>query len=519
MNLKSSASVSPKDVSGVLAEARNCSARYDFRRAAELLERAHKQEPTSERLLLELGSIHARAHDFQAAEKAFEMALSISSRKTDARNVIAHAWIDVRNYEAAKKQFEQIVEQETQPPVVTLAKLADIYIRIRRLDDALAIAERAVHFYPQQEAALLTRAKVHRQKKEFDAAEKLCRRIVSNAQCDPQGRAAAWYELAAAYDQQEQYDQAMQAAIEAKSLMRLSAGHVLKVGRMKEAQLKEMSSVNAEALVQRWRKAGQTDLQPARKLSLLCGHPRSGTTLLEYVLDSHPQVVSADETSVFHHAAYFPISRHISANTPYTSVLDWMPARELRQVRTDYFRGIDSFLGNAVGERLLVDKNPANTFDIPAVARIFPETKFIVALRDPRDVCLSCFMQPVPMLPDTAFWLSLEGTITHYGLIMNLWLAWKKALGNAAIEVKYEDMVSDQQKTSERVLQFLDLPWDERVLRFHEHAQTKVIRSPTFAEVSKPIYKTAVARWKNYEKHFAPHLEKLTSFLKAFGYE
>jgi hypothetical protein len=180
----------------------------------------------------------------------------------------------------------------------------------------------------------------------------------------------------------------------------------------------------------------------------------------------------------------------------------------MRQIRSEYFLGIESLLGEPIGDRLLLDKNPANTFDVPAIARIFPETKCVAALRDPRDVCLSCFMQPANILPDTAAWLSLEETIQHYTCIMGLWAAWKPCLGDLAIEVRYEDLVENLETSARRVLDFLGLGWDERVMRFHEHASGKIVRSPTFAEVTKPLYRASVGRWKN----------KLAPLLRVFGY-
>src|SRR6185503_9612460 len=91
--------------------------------------------------------------------------------------------------------------------------------------------------------------------------------------------------------------------------------------------------------------------------------------------DSHPQIISAEETSVYHNTAYFPVGSHVTRNSSFVSVMDWMSARTMRQIRTDYFRGIENFLGEPVGDRFLVDKNPANTFDIPSLIRIFPEIK------------------------------------------------------------------------------------------------------------------------------------------------
>jgi hypothetical protein len=89
---------------------------------------------------------------------------------------------------------------------------------------------------------------------------------------------------------------------------------------------------------------------------------------------------------------------------------------------------------------------------------------------------------------------------------------------NPYIEVRYEDLVDDLESVSRRVLEFLGLSWDARVLRFNEHARKKLVRSPTYAQVAQPISKGAVGRWRNYQKYLEPCLETLEPFVKAFGY-
>ena len=126
-------------------------------------------------------------------------------------------------------------------------------------------------------------------------------------------------------------------------------------------------------------------------------------------------------------------------------------------------------------------------------------------------------MQASPVLPDSVPWLTWEGTVDYYASIMGLWLALKPLMGEAAIEVRYEDMVDNLEKSARRALDFLGCDWDERVLRFNEHVSGKTVGSPTYAEVARPIYKSAVGRWRNYEKYISPHLEKLNPFLHAFG--
>ena len=143
---------------------------------------------------------------------------------------------------------------------------------------------------------------------------------------------------------------------------------------------------------------------------------------------------------------------------------------------------------------------------IPAFVRIFPETRFLIALRDPRDVVLSRFMLPQPVDPGTAAFSSLEGTVEDYTCIMSLWRTLAPLMPSPYLEVRYEDMVEDLESVARKTLNFLGVSWDDRVLGFDEHARKKMVRSPTYADVTQPVYKRAVGRWRNYQKYLEPHL-------------
>jgi hypothetical protein len=125
----------------------------------------------------------------------------------------------------------------------------------------------------------------------------------------------------------------------------------------------------------------------------------------------------------------------------------------------------------------------------------------------------------VPLGKGSVDYLNLESTAEAYAGVMGLWRTLKPLLANPFLEIRYEDVVEDFEGMSRRVLDFLGVPWDARVLRFNEHARSKQVRMPNYAEVAQPVFKRARGRWLNYQKYFEPHQEKLAPFLKAFGYE
>jgi hypothetical protein len=137
-------------------------------------------------------------------------------------------------------------------------------------------------------------------------------------------------------------------------------------------------------------------------------------------------------------------------------------------------------------------------------------------LRDPRDVCISYFFTLIPLAASSAASLDLRLTVESCGHSLAIWQQWKTKLPAPFYESRYETLVTDPSKETGRVLEFLQLPWSETLQNFH--SRSKNVRTPTYADVSQPIHTKAIGRWKNYEKHLAPHLSMLEPHLRTFGY-
>ena len=500
--------------------------RRDFQQAIEILERASRLNPANAAVLLELGRYYGLRYDYAAAERCFEKAIRIAPAKALALTLAAEKCLEFARQEPAERYFKLALEQKDAPPEA-FAELAEIYERQHRLEAANALVDRALQLNGTCGLALLTRARLDREAGRVEQAEKAVRTLLN--QPDPglhesfarDTRIRGWYELGAILDCQKRFDEAMAAFVQAKSMLRLYAGQQMAELKANHATMKQASERISADVLHRWFDFG-AQLGPERRLALVCGHPRSGTTLLEQVLDAHPDIVSAEETTAFYDDAFVPLARNLGANEPAPPVL----AAALQKSREGYFRSIESFLGQPIGGRLLIDKNPVFTTLLPQFIRIFPEIKFLVALRDPRDVCLSNFMQPILLQRNQSgprrnrsSNLSLEGIVETYTVLMGTWTKVAPLMKNPYLEVRYEDMVEDLESVARRTLDFLGVPWDPRVLGFDEHARKKTVRSPTYADVTKPVFKTAVGRWRNYQKHLEPYLDKLAPFAKAFGYE
>lgn len=269
-------------------------------------------------------------------------------------------------------------------------------------------------------------------------------------------------------------------------------------------------------LMGRWLRNAFPQDQPAP--IFLIGFFRSGTTLTQEVLGGHPDVFVADETD-FVWAMQRELQQMDGSTDSIPDKLRKLKLQDVLHLREFYWNRVKGRFGNSIGQRRLVDKFTMNTIDLGLINCIFPDAKVVFVMRDPRDVCLSCFMQLMVPTPATAHLLTWQGAADFYAQVMDWWMHIRQQMTLDFIEFRYEDAVAQFEPTYRRVFDFLGLPWDPAVVNFHEHAAAKYIASPSRNQVAQPLYSSSVARWRRYEVAFRPVAEKLDPFIRAFDYE
>jgi hypothetical protein len=250
----------------------------------------------------------------------------------------------------------------------------------------------------------------------------------------------------------------------------------------------------------------------------LVGFPRSGTTLTEQALASLDQIVPSDEKPFLSH-----LIRELPAflNRPfsYPEDLGKLNTEELVKLRTRYWTLVDSMIGMPGNGKILLDKLPLNIIDLGMVYRLFPDARVIVVIRDPRDCCLSCFMQPFKLNQSMVNFLSLEQSAKFYAVIMDLLAHYREALDLQFLEIRYEDLVADFETEARRLIDFSGEDWDDTVLRYFEHARKRNVSTPSYSAVASPVYSRAIGRWQNYTQQMHPVLKILEPYINKFGYQ
>ena len=246
----------------------------------------------------------------------------------------------------------------------------------------------------------------------------------------------------------------------------------------------------------------------------LIGFPRSGTTLLDTILRSHPSIEVLEEIPI--------INRFIDElfnNKDFT--LDNLENTDpvlIKEMRDYYFNQIKSYKKNKE-KKITIDKMPLNILHVGEIHRFFPNAKFILALRHPYDCVLSCFMQNFMLNHAMANFLNLEDASKLYDLTMSLWKKYIKVFKINHHIIRYEDVISNFEKTIEGVLSFLNVPWSDSVTEFYKTAEKRgIINTPSYNQVSQPIYSNSMYRWKNYEKEFVNSKDSLDKWVREFNY-
>jgi tetratricopeptide (TPR) repeat protein len=484
-----------------------------------LLENALRRDPTNVDTLLNLAGAYGQQRYYDKAEELLHRLQILAPRKASVVRQAAQTYAAIDRPEQAIACYRRCLElsRDQATTIPALVALAELYERRHELDECRAAIDEVLRYDPANEYALLQQALLWRRGADESGAEATLRALVADPARSPAVRTQAWYELAAILDKAGEYDDAFQALLAAKQLLKPHAGPPLRDYQVTLTKNRQLLQELDQTHYEKW-KAAAADQDTPYRFAMLTGHPRSGTTLVEQVLDSHDEATSADEFDVFTHWIYLPIMSRFPISQSIPSILDRVPPAVRQQARATYWQQIEAIFNEPIGGRLLLDKHPAMTMVLPVMNWAFPEMKMLIALRDPRDVILSCFMQRLQPNPISVNWLSIEAAAEFYAQSMKTWLKVRELTPSPWLEFRYEDVVADLEGQARRILEFLGLPWDDKVLKFYEHAREKMVRSPTYQDVTKPVYQAAVGRWQHYAEHIEPVMDRLRPFLAEFGY-
>src|SRR6266478_5628021 len=245
----------------------------------------------------------------------------------------------------------------------------------------------------------------------------------------------------------------------------------------------------------------QACISDSQRPVFIVGLPRSGTTLVEQILASHPRLFGAGELQ--------DIPKTVKLLRPeYPECIAVMDLEALNQLANDYLGVLDRLAGP---EPLrITDKMPLNSLHLGLIARLFPESRIVYCRRDPLDVAISCFVELFDLEHDYTTTLEDFG---HYFIEHERLMAhWRAALPISIHEVQYEALLADPEGTSRALVAYCGLEWDPTCLQFHKTERT--VQTPSRWQVRQPLYQSSIGRWRRY----LPHMASLAQFLDSSGF-
>ncbi len=233
------------------------------------------------------------------------------------------------------------------------------------------------------------------------------------------------------------------------------------------------------------------------------GMPRSGTTLVEQIIDAHPRALGAGELPDLRFVAA-DLDKALGGRGP--AGFAGLTGELLERGARAYLGRLEEIAREAGADAArVVDKLPHNFELVGLINRMLPGARVIHCVRDPVDTCLSCYFTALG--PAHSYSNSLADLAWAYGQYRRLMADWAERCDVPMLEVRYEDVVADVGTHARRIVDFVGLGWDERCLRFHE--SERAVSTASVDQVRRPIYRSSVARWKRYEKHLGALLESL----------
>ena len=247
----------------------------------------------------------------------------------------------------------------------------------------------------------------------------------------------------------------------------------------------------------------------------LLGFPRSGTTLLDTILRSHPDIDVLEEKPILNTLEEI-IKSDFKCNLNEIYNLE---ENEVNSLRKKYLKDLKFNADKEKNAKIIINKFPFQTVSLPLIILLFPDAKIIFTHRNPYDTVLSCFQQAFEPNNAMANFKTIKSASYIYDLTMKMWDKYKKELEMNFFMSKYENLVENFDDQISKILNFLELEWDKNLKNYRNTAlKRRKINTPSSSQVVQPIYKSSMEKWKNYEKYFEDSHEYLQKWLLYFKY-
>lgn len=467
-------------------------------------------------ILRENGITMLGAGRYRDAAAFLQQSLALAPDDAKAQNCLGIAYQNTNMLAQAEESFRQAIALKPDYEGA-YSNLVSVLERRNDIAKARAFVEEAKRLFPGGRMITLNEALVLKREGRLQEAIDLLE--TGHYPPDPMTRLKVKHELGLMYDRLGRVAEAFAVFQDFNAY----AAQVFGITAQSKAPYLEKIAHCRQVFTPEWVSSWR-EIPPAREAGrppvCLMGFMRSGTTLLQHILNAHPAIYASEEV----HA--FPVvEKEIRGNYPaYPECLAGFDAADIAAFRRRYFeihRQAQDWISSDWREaEMLVDKYPMLANMAGLVHRMFPDMKYIFVRRHPCDCVLSVYMQLFVPNEASVHFYNLEDAVTLYTRFMDLWAVYEAVLPLDVHDVRYEDVTADFRETIGGVLDFLGLPWDDSVLDYDRKVrECASVISPSYAQVSEKIYDRARYRWWRYREYLAPYLDRLAPYAARFGYD
>lgn len=491
----------PGDRTIAINLANTYAARGDFEEAIGRLQLLAQQAPDFADPVLALHAIYTKQGREDDAYEAIAEAARRNSNHAQTRSSYANEAARRNDYGIAEREYEAALALDPRDGAAIVG-LASMLERMNREDELLPLLQRAVASGADPEPVSYIEAMNLRRAGDFEGA--LAALDASKEAVVPGRR---FHLRGVLLDRLGLHDQAF-AAWRAMNDFWLEDPTQ---PRMRAARYRDKVAhdtlVTARDWVNGWNPAPVADGLPDPVI--LLGFPRSGTTLLDTMLMGAPHALVMEEQP------FFTELEQRFGGIEAIATLDQAALQDGRA----YYYGRVAALGAVTPETLIIDKHPLHANSIAVIKRFFPKARFILALRHPMDVLLSCYLTNFRINNAMANFLDLDDAAALYDLTFAHWEKARAVFDLPVKTVVYERLVEDTARELRPLFDWLELDWPGDDLDHREAARARgVVQTASYAQVTEPIYQRARGRWHNYRHHLEPVIETIRPWVEKFGY-
>ncbi len=479
-------------------------------RAIKSFSRAVALDPALTEAHNNLGNVHKDLSAFEKAAQSYQSAIALDGRNFEPHYNLGNVLRELERFEPARQSYRNALALNPNH-IEARFNLAALLERSHDLQGAMEAVDEVLSKAPGMAGALVLKAKILRRgQQETEAAAVL--EGVDAASLAPEDGISVCFEMGRIYDALSRPEQAFAHFARGNRMQKSSASkEVMREAKRFRQGIEATLEQLLPGVADNWQNIGASGRQDP---VFLVGFPRSGTTLLDQVLDAHPHIQVMEERPVISKL----VKELKSSGTSLPNDYEHMTGEEAELLRAQYFEQVSHHLELKEGS-LLVDKMPLNILYVPLIVRLFPDARYIFALRHPADVVLSNFMQLFRLNGAMANFLDLDSAADTYDAVMQLWQKSKTVLPIAVHTVRYEGLVTDLEKEVRPLLKFLGVDWSDAVLDPAGHARArKTINTPSYEQVAQPVYQKSRYRWRQYRNELQPVMDRLKPWVERLGY-